>query len=772
MKSLAVVIVAVALASTLTTVEVAAQAITVAPESPTVSVSQTQQFTATGVDMATAVDLGAFYSCALLTEGAVRCWGANESGQLGNGTMTNSATPVAVVGITGASAVTAGGFHSCARFPDGTLQCWGRNNAGQLGDPATRREAVSRPVPVTGLIATAVTAGGLHTCALPGDGTVQCWGQNDLGQLGNGTSDPVPNSPSTFNPTPGPVRDITNAVAISAGGWHTCVLLEDGAVRCWGDNTWGQMGDGATLISPAPLSPITPTPTPVAVSGIERAVAIEAGIFHTCVILEDGTVRCWGRGQEGRLGNGSTANSSTPTPVSGGITPADLAAGAEHTCAVFRNGSVHCWGDNNWNQLGNGAPPATISTTPAPPVIGITTETGASAGAEHTCAVLQGSSVRCWGRNPDGRLGDGTTTDPFLAVPVRGIGVTWTSSDTTVATIDANGLATARGLGSTTITATSGASSGSTVLTVVPRPTLAVVREGSGSGSVSGSDGRIVCGSTCSADYEFGRSVTLVALADPGSTFEGWRGGGCSGTGDCTVNLTTNTPVFASFRATFALTVTIDSNADTGSGTVSSSPGGIDKCAASCSASYESGTPVTLTASPATGSVFTGWSGSGCAGTGACPVIMSEARSVTATFASILLDRVPFARFDAGAQIVLGPGADDDRFAVGALVTLRAASDGIDPLTEPVTLALGTEEWKIPPGSFRRIPLGGFVFKGTVGATHLVVAIQPFRGWVAFSAVGVGAELTGAQNPLDVRLIIGDDGGTTAVVAKFLSPGY
>src|SRR5207249_2940082 len=263
--------------------------------------------------------------------------------------------------------------------------------------------------------ATSVTAGGVHTCALLGDGTVRCWGQNDLGQLGNGTSDPVPNNPSTFNPTPVTVSGITTAVAISAGGWHTCALLQDGTVRCWGDNTWGQMGNGAILVSPSPGDPVTPTPTPVAVTGITTAVAIEAGAFHTTAIA-------------------------------------------------------------------------------------------AASGAEHTCALLQDGTVRCWGRNDDGRLGvatnaNGTRPCPsspscaFTPVTVDGLGggVTWTSSDTTVATIDANGLATGRAAGTTTITATSAGRSGSTTLTVVNRPTLTVIRQGTGNGAVTSNPPGINC---------------------------------------------------------------------------------------------------------------------------------------------------------------------------------------------------------------------------------------------------------------------------------------
>ena len=617
--------------------EAAAQAITVTPANPTISVGQTQRFTATGVGAATAVDLGAFYSCALLQDGTVRCWGDNSTGQLGDGTTTNASTPVAVAGIGGAATVTAGGFHTCVRFPDGTIQCLGRNNAGQLGDPGTTAFQSPTPVRVAGLTATAVTAGGFHTCALPGDGTVRCWGQNDLGQLGNGTSDPVPNNPSTFNPTPVTVSGITTAVAISAGGWYTCALLQDGTVRCWGDNTYGELGNGAALLSPSPGSPVTPTPTPVTVSGITTAVAIEAGVFHMCAILRDGTLQCWGRGEEGRLGNGSTANSSTPVTVSG-IAPAAIAPGAEHSCAVLRDGTMRCWGHNNFGQLGNGSPQGSFSTTPSGPVTGITTAIGASSGAEHTCALLQDGSLRCWGRNVDGRIGNGTTTDAFTPVAVTGFGgVTWTSSDPTVATIDANGLATGRAAGTTTITAASGSRSGSTTLTVasgtpVTRSTLSVVREGTGSGAVASSPAGISCGATCSAAYDNGTVVTLTATPANGSTFEGWTGGGCPGTGTCTITLTANTTVFARFGVSssvtrFTLSVTREGSS---SGTVTSSPAGID-CGTACAATYDSGTVVTLTATPAANATFDGWTG-GCAGTGACTLTLTANTTVTARF--------------------------------------------------------------------------------------------------------------------------------------------
>src|SRR5437867_4270855 len=243
--------------------EAAAQGITVTPANPTISVGQTQQFTATGVSPAAAVDAVSFHTCARLQDGTVRCWGLNDSGQLGDGTTTNASTPVAVPGVGGAAAVSGGGFHTCARFPDGTLECWGRNDSGQLGDPATTSFNSVTPVRVTGITsAIAVAAGGFHTCALLADGTVRCWGENDFGQLGNGTSDPTPGTPTTVNSTPVTVSGITTAVAISAGGWHTCALLRGGTVQCWGENTYGQLGDGATIAPPAPGR----SPTPVTVT--------------------------------------------------------------------------------------------------------------------------------------------------------------------------------------------------------------------------------------------------------------------------------------------------------------------------------------------------------------------------------------------------------------------------------------------------------------------------------------------------------------------------
>ena len=702
------------LALVLVSAEAAAQQIPITPANPTISVGETARFTATGIDTARAIEAGSFHECAVLEDATLRCWGENDYGQLGNGVIssppeTPTPTPVAVVGVTGVVAVSGGGFHTCALLADGRVQCWGRNTGdpdarggGQLGDPAFNGFASAMPVEVTGITtAIAVAAGGFHTCALLANGTVQCWGQNDQGQLGNGTVDP-PTPLAPRNPTPVTVNRIADAIAISAGGWHTCALLRNGTVRCWGDNQFGALGDG----SPTPTNPYVrrPTPTPVDVVGINTAVVLEAGIFHTCVLLQDGSEQCWGWNDFFQLGNNPPAvnASSRPVTVNGVTNPASLAPGAEHSCVVLQDGTVQCWGDNSFGQHGNGSPRG-IANPPTPPVTGITTATAATSGAEHTCALLRGGRVQCWGRGLFGRLGDGQNRnrpdgDAFTPVTVVGFGVTWASSDPTVATIDAvTGVATARAPGTTTITATSGGRTGSATLRVMgagpTRFTLVVVREGNSAdrGAVTSSEtpqARIVCGTTCQADYDSGTPVTLTARADTGFAFEGWRGGGCTGTGPCTVTLTATTTVIATFNAPQSprpmLTV---QRTGTGGGTVMSSdtPQGIN-CGTDCTEAYPAGTRVTLTATPTGTSTFQGWGGA-CTGTGNCTITLTADTTVIATFNPAPAPRpmLTVQRAGTGGGTVMSsetpPGINcgtdcTEAYPAGTTVTLTAAAAG------------------------------------------------------------------------------------------------
>jgi alpha-tubulin suppressor-like RCC1 family protein len=544
----------------LTVSEARAQAITVMPADPVIAVGETQQFTARNLTPRL-VSASGSHTCAVLPDGTVRCWGYNEYGQLGDGTTTNSSTPVKVAGISNAMAVAAGHHHTCALLADRSVRCWGSNAYGQLGDGSpldgTNHDA-HIPVAVSGITnATAVSPGAYHTCALLADGTVQCWGHNQFGQLGH--------SQTVNSSTPVTVIGLAaSPTAVTAGGWHTCAQLPDGAVQCWGRNDVGQLGDGNTADSSIP----------VRVSGLPPAAAVSAGGYHTCARLPDGTLRCWGMNVFGQLGDGSSltylvsadllgftglyfstlppgSHSRTPVAVAGISTATAVTAGGFHTCATLSGGSANCWGQNDYGQLGDGR--NSSSSTPVG-VSGLAPGAAVSAGAWHTCALLADGTVQCWGRNFAGQLGNGTTSNSSTAMAVTGSGpVTWTSSDTRVATIDAaTGLATALSLGSTTITASANGASGSTVLTVVKRVTLSVVRTGTGSGTVSSSPAGISCGTNCSAAYPTGTVVTLTAIPANGSTFGGWTGGGCAGTGTCAVTMAAGTTVTAQFGAATA----------------------------------------------------------------------------------------------------------------------------------------------------------------------------------------------------------------------------
>ena len=290
---------------------------------------------------ATEVAVGQGHACARLARGAVQCWGANDAGQLGNGTANPATTPVPVSGISTATALALGPApaHSCALLTNGKTKCWGYNFHGELGNGTNAGSSI--PVTVTGIsTATQVTVGNSHGCALLVSGTVQCWGDNYHGQLGNGT-----NTPSNIPVT---VSGIDSATAVAAGGFFTCALLADGTIKCWGHGGNAELGNGSSW-------PYADSLVPVSVVGISTAIAITAGGYHACALLADGSVQCWGYNNYGQLGNSALTASASNTPVSVGEinAPVRLAAGLFHTCALLSDGALRCWGLNDAGQLGN-----------------------------------------------------------------------------------------------------------------------------------------------------------------------------------------------------------------------------------------------------------------------------------------------------------------------------------------------------------------------------------------------------------------------------------
>lgn len=356
---------------------------------------------AEGPGWAMQIDAGYLDTCVLTADGRVNCWGYNEQGAVGDGTMHNRAIPVAVAGLNEAVLGLSVDSHTCALTESNSVWCWGTNDHGELGNGTTANSLV--PTAVVGLTSgvQAIDVNAGHTCTLMISGGVKCWGHNSDGQLGDGTN--------ISRTTPVDVLGLSAGVqAISVGSHHTCALTVDGGVKCWGWNQLGQLGDGTT----------TSHATPVEVMGLHSGVrAISTGYMFTCALTAEGGVKCWGDNTGGKLGDGTKITRLTPVDVIGLNTGIQaISVGDWHTCVMTAQAKVKCWGANGYGQLGDSTRidrKTPVETVGLPAAV-----RGISVGGGHSCAVLEDDTVQCWGGNQYGQLGDGTTTDRLTPTSV------------------------------------------------------------------------------------------------------------------------------------------------------------------------------------------------------------------------------------------------------------------------------------------------------------------------------------------------------------------
>ena len=246
---------------------------------------------------------------------------------------------------------------------------------------------------------TTMSSGGDHLCAILDDSSLQCWGDNSFGQLGDGTTT------DRLTMTEVGLNAARTAVSISSGKDHTCSILDNGDLQCWGRNNHGQLGDGTSVHSNSPVD--------VSLSGVP--VQLSSGDWHSCAILEDASLQCWGKNDQGQLGDGTNVDSSTPVSISVGENVLAVSTGSSHTCVVTDSWALKCWGGNSNGQLGIGT--TSSSNSPSTVTVG-GNAVAVSAGGTHTCALLDGNNLKCWGDNNNGQLGDGGTNQQNDAATV------------------------------------------------------------------------------------------------------------------------------------------------------------------------------------------------------------------------------------------------------------------------------------------------------------------------------------------------------------------
>jgi len=382
------------------------------------------------------IAVGSRHTCALLGSGQVRCWGSNSNGQLGRAGAGAVVTASAAKPLRFSSkvlAVAAGGDHTCVLLEDKTVRCWGAGSSGQLGygDRNDRTEASQAPAVPLGGAALSIAVGAAHSCAILVGGRVTCWGSNHHGELGLGHTkdvgdDETPERAGRVDLGPARVRQL------ALGATHSCALTERGAVFCWGSNTVGELGLGHSSNVGDDEQPLVLGPLSLGAPAVQVAV----GALNSCAVLADGGLRCWGDNRRGQLGYAMQQRGQLPSaqglvPTGGKI--ASVAVGTARVCALYTSGEVRCWGNNSQGQLGLGnvtalAAGATPATLPSLVLGGAVRRL--STRADHTCALLEDQSLRCWGDNSMRQLGTlgmadvGDDESPALAGQVPLFGTT------------------------------------------------------------------------------------------------------------------------------------------------------------------------------------------------------------------------------------------------------------------------------------------------------------------------------------------------------------
>jgi alpha-tubulin suppressor-like RCC1 family protein len=379
------------------------------------------------------VTAGDDHSCALLTNGQVRCWGDNSSGQLGNGDLgddrpvPDTVRNVADSGpLTGVIQIDAGAFHTCARLETGRAVCWGEDGAGQLGDggggdrdtPVFVRNAAD-----TAALASVaeVAAGGGHSCARLTNGQARCWGANGQGQIGN-NDQPTDAATARTVVSPTGTGALSRVAEIDAGDDHTCARATSGLVRCWGEGGAGRLGHNGTADQEVPVTVVG-----IASGTLTGVTQVGLGADSSCARLNNGKVVCWGDNSSAELGDGTVTVSLRPGLVVNAAGDDDLSGvltvevGSSHACARVGGGQLRCWGSNDQGELGIGsataAEPYPIATRNGADTAAIRNVTNVSGGRDHRCVRLANGTVRCFGDNSAGQLGNGDTPDDS-ALPV------------------------------------------------------------------------------------------------------------------------------------------------------------------------------------------------------------------------------------------------------------------------------------------------------------------------------------------------------------------